>query len=429
MARERVEPRLFPQAEARASGTLAGAGLGVGGWPMAGNGSATGPRAPESLSAVVACVELISGAVASLPASIMMDTPDGMVPAPASLPAVRLIGRPNDRQSWAAFAQMIAAQILLHGNSVSFVNVDGRGAVASLTPAPFGWLSPVVLPSNRLAFDVLTATPEAALLGLPSRLLASECLHVRARSDNGILGKSVLSRAAGVVHEGITLKQVAQANWDNGMRPSGIITFPDIIKKDQRTLADAMLSRFKGSMNVGGVPLLEGGMKYEQIALSSVDAEFLSTRQFSVGEIARLFAVPEPMIATGQRAPSDLAPYVTAFAQSAVAPMVSAVEAEFDYSVLPSGFHLQLDMAGLLRGNYSVQMAAACAAVQSRIFTPNDARRSFGLPAHADGDTLGAGPAPSWPADAAGMAHLGPSPGATGTGLPEPGNHGNEGAA
>jgi phage portal protein BeeE len=149
---------------------------------------------------------------------------------------------------------------------------------------------------------------------------------------------------------------------------------------------------------------------------------------FSVSEVCRLFCVPEPLLQIGQRLPSDMSTYVTTFAIQALAPLVNAIEAEFDHSVLPAGMHLALDMSGLLRGNYSAVVAALATATQSGITTPNDARRALGLPPLEGGDVLRLGSAPSWPADRPGMPALHPSPGPGGD-LPNLGTNQNGGAA
>ncbi len=239
-------------------------------------------------------------------------------------------------------------------------------------------------------FDVLaSATAESLFLGLPGRLLASEALHLKARTDHGIIGRSVLSRAAGVVREGLALGQVAAASWNNAARPSGWLSADRVLNDGQRQRAQALVENFTGAVNTGRVPLLEDGWKYYPLSFNSQDAEFLSSRQWQIGEIARLYNVPEPMLQTGQRAVADLAPFITALAQFALSPLVTVIEAEFDFAVLPAGFHLKLDLGGMLRGAFSAQVAAACAAVQSRVLTPNDARRMLGFPAHAEGDALG----------------------------------------
>lgn len=411
------------------------AGMSFGdGWAALGNmatlGGSFSAAMAEALSSVQGCIELTAGAIASLPATLTQDDPDGQVPAPPTATAWTLLRRPNPRQSWPAFCTSMVGSALLQGNAVAYLQRDGRGAVTALVPVPWRWLSVQVVQGTagpRLVYDVVQTGPEVALLGLPKRMLDTEVLHLRARSDDGLIGRSVLSRAAGVVREGNALATAAEATWTNGMRPAGVFMSPTYLSSEQRDKAEANAGRFRGAVNAGRTPLLEGGWKFEQIGLTSVDAEFLATRQFSVAEVARLFNVPLGLIQPGQ----GVQPYeamLAALAQLALAPLVAIIEAEFDAAVLPEGLHLQLDMSGLLRGNFSAQAGAFATLVQSGILTPNDARRGLGLPAHADGDALRTGAAPNFPADAKGVPSIGPKPGKTGTGSPDPGTHQNEGA-
>jgi hypothetical protein len=96
--------------------------------------------------------------------------------------------------------------------------------------------------------------------------------------------------------------------------------------------------------------------------------------------------------------------------------------------VLPAGMHLVIDLDGLQRGSFSAIVAALAALLQSGAVTPNDVRTELNWPPIEGGDKLRTGPAPSWPADGPGSKHLGPSPGATGDGVAEPGSHQNQGA-
>jgi len=388
----------------------------------------------ESHAAVQGAVNLIASGISSLPAFLTVDTPDGRQPAPPTASAWRILQRPNARQSAPALWSWIAAEVLLQGNAVCRIETDGRGAIVSLTPIPWQWLNPVIINAAsgraRLVYDVVHHTPEMALLNLPDRLLEGDVLHIRGRSDNGVIGRSVLSRAAGAVHEGLELARAAESLWSNGLHPGGFLSTGGAVLTDaQRERFNARLDELKGARNAGKTMLLEGPFSYSASSVPPADAELLASRRFSVSEICRLFGIPEPMLQLGQSAPASLDPYIVAFAQLALAPLVNAIEAEFDNSVLPPGTHLQIDLAGLMRGSYSGMTAALCAAVQSGIMCPNDGRRALGLPPLDGGDTLRPGNAPSWPADATGMPHLGPSPGPTGTRLPDAGTHQNDGAA
>jgi hypothetical protein len=165
--------------------------------------------------------------------------------------------------------------------------------------------------------------------------------------------------------------------------------------------------------------------------MNSTDAEVLASRRLSVEDISRLFMIPAPMLQTGATAPATLTPYLSAFARLAMAPLVTAIEAEWD-DLLPAGQHLQIDLGGYMRGDYSAIAASQAVLVQSKIATPNDARRTLGMPAHPDGDELSSGSAPNYPADAAGVPSLAPKPG-PGAGAPDAipniGTNQNEGAS
>jgi HK97 family phage portal protein len=389
----------------------------------------------ESVTAVAACVNLIASAIASLPPSLLIDTPEGPTAAPPGVAAWRLIKRPSPFLSWPAFIGQAVASILLRGNSLAAITTDARGGISGLTAVPWAWVNPQVINSGdgtaRLVFDIVpNATPEARLLNLPRRLLADDALFLRARSDNGgIIGRSVLSRAASAVTEGAEIARMAQSNWANGMRPSGVLTAPTFLSDTQRErFGPDWMEKFTGSINAGKVPLLEGGWGLSQVSMTSVDAEFLASRQFSVADICRLFNVPEVLLQIGTRSITDLSSYVTSFAQLCLSPLVTTIESEFD-AILPAGMHLRLDLDGLQRGSFSAVVAALCALQQSGAITANDTRGELGWPPIDGGDALRPSGAPTLPADFKGGDHMGQSPGATGDNPPAPGTNQNDGAS
>jgi phage portal protein BeeE len=152
--------RLFPRRpEARAF-------LGGPGWTLGNGGTSTANQnvaAMENLAGITGAVELLANSIASLPATITVDTADGREPMPGAA-ATRLLVRPNPRQSWPAFVTAVVSSVLLQGNAVVMLGTDGRGAVSSLTPVPWPWLLPTIVggaAGARLAFDLVYQTPEA----------------------------------------------------------------------------------------------------------------------------------------------------------------------------------------------------------------------------------------------------------------------------
>jgi HK97 family phage portal protein len=235
----------------------------------------------EAVAAVSASVRLVSGTLSACPPLLVADGPDGQQAVPPGALAWRLLRRPSPRHSWPAWMSWTVRSLLLDGNALLWIQTDGRGAITALTPIPWLWVTPGYANGGRLVFDIWAASnPEAEALGLPKRLVEDEVLHIRGQSDVGLIGQSVLSRARGPAREGAEIEKLALSNWKNGMRPSGVLSAPTFLTDAQRARFGAgFINEFTGALAAGRVPLLEGGWKLETAALSSVDAEFLSSRQ------------------------------------------------------------------------------------------------------------------------------------------------------
>ena len=120
-------------------------------------GAFVSPGAAEGLATVLACVQAISSAIGSLPAYVYRRTDAGRI-EDTSHPVNRLIrSGPNPAQTWADFLEWLLAQALLRGNALAEIVFDARGAVVGLQPIPWGWVSPVLLPGGRLAYDIVAS--------------------------------------------------------------------------------------------------------------------------------------------------------------------------------------------------------------------------------------------------------------------------------
>lgn len=94
-----------------------------------------------------------------------------------------------------------------------------------------------------------------------------------------------------------------KALLDNGARPSGALVYEPKDKDATQTLPDDQFLRLKkeledkysGARNAGRPLLLEGGLKWQQMGLTSKDMEFMEAKREAAREIALAFGVP-PMI-------------------------------------------------------------------------------------------------------------------------------------
>lgn len=334
-------------------------------------------RAAENLSTVLACTTSIATALAYVPALVYRRDGNGNRIEVATHPLSRLVkGGVNPQQTWPDFLEHWIASTLLTGNGLAEIVRGGNGQLAGLAWHPWSNVTVQELSSGRLAYDISDGR------GRSRRLLEGEVLHLRDRTDDGRIGRSRLSRAAETV-EGVDLaNRHARQFLANGASPSGVIEHPGTMTADQRTnLRDQFASRHSGASNAGSTLILDGGLTWKASQISPEDAELLETRKFGVIEICRLFQVPPPIVqAYENNTFTNAAQAGLWFATFCLAPWARKIEAEFARSVFPnaSGYELELDLSGFLRGDPETRWNAHKIALETGVLDPNEVRQIEG---------------------------------------------------
>lgn len=345
--------------------------------PGIGYSAGVSARAAENLSSVLACTSVISTSLASIPALIYRRDGDGnRIEAPAH-PLTRITRTGvTEGMTWPDFLEHLVASALLTGNGLAEILRSGNGQLAGFRYVPWGMVTAVELASGRLAYDVSDGR------GRTRRLLAGEVLHLRDRTDDGLIGKSRLSRAAETVQGVQAANTHARAFLDNGASPSGVIELPGTMTPDQRAnLRDQFNTRHSGAGKAGSTLILDGGLTWKVSQISPEDAELLETRKFGTEEICRLFQVPPPLVQDYSH--NTFTNSETAgrwFAMFTLAPWARKIEAEFARSVFPSnsGYELELDLSGFLRGDPATRWNAHKIALESGVLDPDEVRQLEG---------------------------------------------------
>ncbi len=366
-----------PKPETRAAVSYGGPAFSLG----TGSGGPVSPYAAENLATVVACVDAIGGGLGTLPALVYRSLgDDGRQEAP-NHPVARLIRQPNAHQTWCDWMGMTVAQMLLWGNAISVIEYDGRGQPVALRPVPWANVQVQLLPSGRLAYDIVQyATPWGGT-GTPRRFLDDEVYHLRDRSDDGYVGKSRLSRAPDVLAAAISLQTYTASIWDNAAAPSGLVTLPrNITPEGKGRIESFFTSRFTGAGNGKRVMFVDSDTTFSPMSVSPEDAEVLASRRFSVEELCRLFNVPPPIVQDYTHNTFTNASQANLwFAGNCLRPIARKIEAEFSRSVFADpAFHLEIDLSGLMRGDYATRWAANVAAVAAKILTVDEVREAEG---------------------------------------------------
>lgn len=312
------------------------------------------PHLAENLSAVFAAVQTISETVATLPLVVYRREGEDVRQAAPAHPVSRLFSlEPNELQTAPEFIEMMTAHCLLRGNAYAEIKRDFSGAPVELVPLHPDMVSVVRFPgTRRIAFDVTDWEG-----GRTRRLLQDEMLHLKDRSDDGIVGKSRLQRARETFGTALATEKFAGRTYRNQAQLSGVLQADGAISDlTAQRLKEYMRTCLSGSGNAGQIAVLEEGLKWQSISVSPKDAEMLSSRQFGVVQIARLFRLTPPLL--GDLSGGNFSSLVELnrwFAQHTISPWLTKWERTIERALFSEEGRLthevEFDMDVLLRGD------------------------------------------------------------------------------
>lgn len=334
-------------------------------------------RGAENLSTVLACTNAIATALAYVPALVYRREADGTRIEATAHPLGKIVrAGANPGMIWPDWMEHWIASTLLTGNGLSEIIRSGNGQVTGFKYIPWGMVTVAELSSGRLAYDVSDGK------GRTRRLLEGEVLHLRDRTDDGLIGRSRLSRAAETVAGVRAANTHAGAFLANGASPSGVIEVPGVLGPEAKQgLLEAFARRHEGATKAGSTLVLDGGMTWKASQISPEDAELLETRKFGVVEICRLFQVPPPIVQDYSHSTFTNAEQAGLwFATFCLAPWARKIESEFARSVFPTGsnYELELDLSGFLRGDPATRWAAHKIAIETGVLDPDEVRQIEG---------------------------------------------------
>ena len=357
-------------------------------------GQSVNARAAEQVATVAACVELIAGSLGSLPCRVYRQTGAG-VEEDVQHPIARMQrSGPSDFQTWPELWGAAVADVLLKGNGLIEIVRDGAGRLAGLRWHPWQNVSVQVLPGGRVVFDVADPVGLFGRPGSQRRLLGDEVLHLRDRSDDGVIGRSRINRAAGAVGAALDVQDFAGAVHRNRATPSGVVELDGVLSREaMQALRERLAETHGGGGNAGKILVLDQGLHWKAMSISPEDAELLASRRFATEEIARLFQVPPPLVGIWDH--SSFTNSETAgkwFATHTLRPWCRRLEAALLRSCFSSeaqrAYRVEFDLSDFLKGDEAARWASYEIALRNGVLTPNEVRAIEGYNPRPGGDEV-----------------------------------------
>jgi HK97 family phage portal protein len=303
-----------------------------------------------------ACVRVLADSVASLPLKVYRRTPTGRVPARSDSRAVQLLERPSPGSTSADLISQVMVHLNVHGNAY-IGKFRAEGEIVQL-----GCLDPIQvrvdLTGQRITYTI--SRREGVSEHGPE-----DILHIKAMSSDGLTGLSPVTQARLTLALSSNLQEHAKQYFEEGSRPSGILTLPLGMSDESGRLKEGWRNEQGGVTKMHRIAILEGDAKFQPIAFSADDSQFLGQRQLSATEVARVFRVPPWLIGapTGDSLTYDnTLEQNRHFVTHSLRPWLVRIERALsnDTDLCPGNTYVQFDLDGLLRAD---------AATRSEIYT------------------------------------------------------------
>ncbi|MFW5408269.1 phage portal protein [Pectobacterium brasiliense] len=336
------------------------------------------------LSAVWACVRLLSESVSTLPLKIYERQSDGSRKlAQGNVAYQVLCRRPNPEMTPSRFMLLVVASICLRGNA--FVEKFFIGSkLVSLVP---------LLPQNMVVKRLDTGRLQYTYTenGKQRDISPERLMHIRGFGLDGVCGMMPTMAGVDVFGAAMSVDEAAAKIFENGLQSTGFLSSKTALNKEQRERLRKNLNAFIGSKNAGKLMVLENELTYQNVTMNPEAAQLLESRSFSIEEICRWFRVPPFMVGhtTKQSSwASSLEGMNLLFLTHTLRPLLVNIEQEISRCLLNGDEDLfaEFSVEGLLRADSAGRAAYYTSALQNGWMSRNDVRRLENLPPIEGGD-------------------------------------------
>lgn len=260
-------------------------------------GVAVTPDTALTYSAVWACVRVLAEDVGSLPLILYRRLPRGGKERATDHPLYRLLhDAPNSEMSSMDWREAQMMNLCLWGNAHSQVRWNRGGRIVDLWPMLSRYMR---LDRRDGMLRYISTDPAARSSDLP----ASEMLHTRGMSTNGLVGLSPIALARQAIGLGMATERYGAAFFGNGARPGVVLMTPgELSDPAYERMKTSWSEAHSGVENAHKPAILEQGTTIETIGVPPEEAQFLQTRKFQVLEVARWYRMPPHKIGDLERA-------------------------------------------------------------------------------------------------------------------------------
>lgn len=358
------------------------------GWRAGSDYFASGTQTPAMKVATVnACVEIRSDTMGKLPFFVMDENTKEHVNSHRI--NYLLSTRPNEHMTPFVFKKLLESQRLLTGNAYALIVTNkATGRPVELLPLLASYMS-IWRDKNNLLWYVYCDP----VSGISRKFAPYEIIHLKAYSEDGITGISILSRASRSIQNAGMQQDYENKFYTQNARPAGVLeVVGDLSLPAKEKIRSEWENIYGGVNNAFRVAILDNAMKYQQIGMSQKDAQFVESKDCTIQDIARFFGVPLYKLQSGKQSYSSNEQNAIEYVVSTIHPTVQQWEEEFSFKMLfdpeiEYGLWVKINMNAELRGDMTARGAWYTSMRNNGAYSVDDIRGFEDLPKVPGGST------------------------------------------
>ena len=344
-----------------------------------------------------ACMKVLSESVGKLPLKLLRYNEKNGVDTIRSHALYKIVhDRPNPYMTSTTFWSTVEYNRNHYGNA--YVWIQGAGENTKL------W----ILPSTDVEvwYDdakILADQPDIYYLysgaGKVYRFGSEEILHFKTSNTfDGIVGKSVRSQLKESVNGAIKSQKMVNKMYDTGMTAKAVLNYTgslnDANVKELVRMTEAYGRGELASEGVENIIPIPLGFNLTPLNVKLGDNQFIEIKQYTALQIASAFGIKPYQIGDYTKSSySSAEAQQLSFYVDTLLYILKHYEEEITYKLLgseemESGYHFKFNVASILRADQQTQINTLSTAVNSFLYTPNEARALLDLSAVEGGDKL-----------------------------------------
>lgn len=327
----------------------------------------------------------IAGTIAGLPFNVFRRSGDDRVKVGGQVAAL-LHDAANDEMSSFDWRKYTFEQVLTTGRAFTYVERGSTGLPQNLWPLDPGKMT-VRKDSNRKTYEYREESrtvrySSAEIIDIPFMLKADGCAH-----------RGPLTANRDVIGLAIAATQYASRFFQNGGVPPFAVTgnfqSGSALKRASEDLEAAVKKASKEDRQAITLP---SGLEIKPIGADPEKSQLVEVQRFLIEQIARIYALPPTFLQDLSHGTfSNTEQQDLHFVKHTLKRWAEQFEQEINLKLFGRGRRsrfAELNMDGILRGDFQSRMEGNARAIQTGQLTPNEARQMDNRPAKENGDDL-----------------------------------------